>query len=246
MSGYPYGNPQFPQQPNQIYPQIYNPTAIPPTQGGQPMMPSFPTQYPYQPGFAVYPGQGAGQPQANMPPSAMSYPNVAPTAPSFGYAPFPNVTQQQPWSVVEWIPSTTQSAQSLSNRAVVAGYEGYDQSPLWVIRARLNGDLLPGKLAVKHHAAYVPYNGKENPVQNFEVCCAPADKIRWVEGRDGVVPPNAIAAGNTASGEPLYIGRAREQGSLTPGKVHPSHKTLYISFGGHEIGHKVYEILCTV
>lgn len=54
---------------------------------------------------------------------------------------------------------------------------------------------------------------------DLQVCCAPADKVRWVESRDGVVPPNAIAAGKTAAGEPLYVGRAREQGSLTPGKV---------------------------
>lgn len=51
--------------------------------------------YPYQQGFAVYPGQGAGQP--GMPPSAMSYPNIAPTAPTYGHPSFPNVTQQQPW-----------------------------------------------------------------------------------------------------------------------------------------------------
>ncbi|CAH3984028.1 uncharacterized protein LOC123714219 [Pieris brassicae] len=241
MSGYPYGNPQFPQQPNAIYPQIYNPSSAPPPgPQGQPMMPG----YPYQPGFAVYPGQGVGQ--QGLPPSAMSYPNVAPTAPAFGYPGFPNVTPQQPWSVVEWIPATPQTAHSLSNKVVVAGYEGHDHSPLWVIRARIQGDLVPGKLAIKHGAAYVPWNGQENPVQNFEVCCAPADKVRWIECRDGIVPPNAIASGNTAAGEPLYVGRAREQGSLTPGKVHPSHKVLYISFGGKEIGHKVYEILCTV
>lgn len=67
------------------------------------------------------------------------------------------------------MPATTSSAASLTNRAVVAGYEGFDGSPLWVIRARYEGDLIPGKLAVQHHGAYVPWNGKENVVHNFEV-----------------------------------------------------------------------------
>lgn len=57
----------------------------------------------------------------------------------------------------------------LSDRAVVAGFEGYDGSPLWVIRARFEGDLIPGKLAVKHKAAYVPWGGDENPVRSIEV-----------------------------------------------------------------------------
>ncbi|CAG4945128.1 uncharacterized protein LOC123694860 [Colias croceus] len=241
MSGYPYGNPQYPQQPNQIYPPIDPMQQQYAPHPGQPM-PGYPgqnMQYPYQPGFAMYPGQ-----QAGMPPTAMSYPNITPTptAPLYG---FPNNTPQQPMQFVQWIPATTSSAHSFSDRAVVAGYEGYDQSPLWVIRAKLEGDLIPGKLAIKHNAAYVPWDGRENAVPNFEILCAPAERLRWIENRDGVIPPNAIPGGHTASGEPLYIGRAREQGSLTPGKVHPSHKTMYLSFGGKEIGHKVYEILCS-
>ncbi|VVD00391.1 calcium-binding protein P-like [Leptidea sinapis] len=246
-------NPQYPGQHNPIYPQIYNPSTAP-GQPGQPMVPGqiqygtgFPQNvpYPYQPGFAVYPGQVPGQ-AGSVPPSAMSYPNIQPTAPMYGYPGAPSVTPQQTYSAVEWIPTTPQAANAFSDRAVVAGYEGYDRSPLWVIRARFEGDLIPGKLAIKHHSAYVPWGGKENPVQSIEICCASPDRIRWVENRDGMIPPNAIAAGITTSGEPLYVGRAREQGSLTPGKVQPSHKVMYLSFAGNEIAHKVYEILCSV
>lgn len=43
--------------------------------------------------------------------------------------------------------------------------------------------------------------------------------MRWVESRDGAVPPNAVVAGNTVEGETLFVGRAKYQGSLTPGKV---------------------------
>ncbi|GBP14674.1 hypothetical protein EVAR_9585_1 [Eumeta japonica] len=68
----------------------------------------------------------------------------------------------------EWITTTPTAAASLSQRAVVAGYEAHDHSPLWVIRARHEGDLVPGKLAINHKAAYVPWNGKENPVNNIE------------------------------------------------------------------------------
>ncbi|XP_045767902.1 annexin A7-like isoform X1 [Maniola jurtina] len=224
MSGYPYGGnpPQYPPPQGQIYPQIYNPANAPP-----------PAQNQYQPGYAGYPNQPATAPH----PAAMTYPG-GPAPPSYGYPGF--------GPLVEWIPSTPAEAYRLGDRAVVAGYEGYDQSPLWVIRSRYEGDLIPGKLAVKHQAAYVPWGGRENQVHTIEVCCARPDRVRWVENRDGVVPPNAIVGGNTAAGEPLYIGRAREQGSLTPGKVHPSHGAMYVSFAGKEIAHKHYEILVSI
>lgn len=70
---------------------------------------------------------------------------------------------------VEWVPTTPANAHTLADRAVVAGYEGYDQSPLWIIRAKFEGDVIPGKLAAKHRSAYVPWGGAENAVQNIEV-----------------------------------------------------------------------------
>lgn len=264
MSGYPYGgNPQYPPPQNQIYPQLYNqPTAPPPSHlppGQQPPMNlSYPAaqqyqQYAYpgqpsmQPGFVYQPYPG--QPGQVMPPGQAMQPGqpmqAAPQAhmmPYYAAPPHPQFA-----AGIEWVPSSPRDAPSLSDRAVVAGYEGHDNSPLWVIRGKVQGDLLPGKLAVKHHAAYVPWDGKEHEVHNIDVLCARPECIRWVSHAGGsAIPPNAIPAGNTAAGEALYVGRAKEQGSLTPGKVHPSHKVLYISFGGQEIGHKKYEILCTV
>ncbi|XP_052750095.1 uncharacterized protein LOC128200510 [Galleria mellonella] len=146
----------------------------------------------------------------------------------------------------EWIQATPCDAPELSDRAVVAGYEGYDCSPLWVIRAWHAEDLIPGKLAVAHGAAYVPWGGLENAVQCIEVLCARPEDVQWLECSCGTVPPNAIEGGRTSSGEVLYIGRASQQGSLTPGKVQPSHQSMYMSFDGKEIPHHVYEVLCTV
>ncbi|XP_047025859.1 uncharacterized protein LOC124634355 [Helicoverpa zea] len=250
MSGYPYGNPQQypPPQGQQIYPQIYNPVNAGAPPPGQPGFQQYAPQY--QPSFG-YPYQ-QGQPgQPGQPPSAMSYPNVsqiapsAPQGPGFGYGPNPGFPQGY-GSPIEWIPTTPSDAHGLSNRAVVGGYEGHDGSPLWVIRARFEGDLIPGKLAIKHNSAYVAWGGNENAVRSIEVMCAAPDRVRWMDCHDGNIPQNAIVAGNTSSGEPLYVGRAKEQGSLTPGKVHPSHKVLYISFAGKEVPHKYYEILCSV
>ena len=149
-------------------------------------------------------------------------------------------------SVVEWVPTNPFDApHSLGGRAVVGGYEAADGGPLWVIRAEFEGDLMPGKLAVKRHEAFVPWGGKENSVLRIEVCCAPPEKIKWVEASYAHIPPNAIEGGHTSSGETLYIGRAKEQDSLIPGKVQPSLKALYICYGGEEILSRFYEILCT-
>lgn len=68
-----------------------NPSNMPP---GQPAPPGYPSgqnpQFPYQPGFVVYPTQ-PGQ----MPPAAMSYPGAQAAAPpSYAYGYPPQVTPQ--------------------------------------------------------------------------------------------------------------------------------------------------------
>ncbi|KAJ8719033.1 hypothetical protein PYW07_016589 [Mythimna separata] len=147
---------------------------------------------------------------------------------------------------IDWVPATTSDVASLTHRAYVAGREGWDGSPLCVIRSHHSGEFIPGKLAIKHRSAYVPHGGREIPVHNFEVLCCSPHAVRWLHSSNGQVPVGAIAAGNTHSGEPLYIGRVRHMQSLTPGKVHPSHGCCYISFGGNEISHKTYEVLCRI
>ncbi|XP_050349432.1 uncharacterized protein LOC126772867 [Nymphalis io] len=151
---------------------------------------------------------------------------------------------EPPAELIDWVPATPATAQTLYGKAYVAGREGWDGSPLWAIRAHHNGNLVPGKLAIKHKAAYIPFAGKEIPVHNFEVLCAPSYAVHWVPGNQGQVPPNAIIAGNTHTAEPLYLGRARHRGSLSPGKIHASHGCCYISFSGSEVSYKQYEVLC--
>lgn len=70
---------------------------------------------------------------------------------------------------MEWIPTTPDDAAQLTNKAVVAGYEGHDGSPLWVIRSWFECNLIPGKLAINHKSAYVPWGGQEYSVLNIEV-----------------------------------------------------------------------------
>lgn len=128
----------------------------------------------------------------------------------------------------------------MSSTAILAGND-VDGSPIYVGKAFHEGDLIPAKVIPSKNVAYVPYNGQEIQKHQFEVLCN--GNVSWVPSGHGQIPHNAVVGGNTASGETLYIGRTHHMGSLTPGKVHPSHGSLYIPFGGSEIPHKSYEIL---
>lgn len=95
-----------------------------------------------------------------------------------------------------------------------------------------------------HGVAYVPFGGREHPKNQYEVLCN--GTVSWIpsaHGHIGHTPSNAVLGGMTSSGEPLYIGRANYNGSLTPGKIQPSHNTLYIPFGGTEVAIRDYEVL---
>ena len=61
------------------------------------------------------------------------------------------------------------------------------------------------------------HNGQEIFKSHFEYLSGTG--FSWVASSNGHTPKGAVIAGNTVTGEPLAIGRAHHEGSLTPGKV---------------------------
>lgn len=124
--------------------------------------------------------------------------------------------------------------------AVVGGHDS-DGSTIYVGRAMYQGDNLPAKVVPGRNEAYVSWGGNEIVIRNYEVLCG--QNYKWIHCGHGQVPFNAVRTGTTTTGEPLYIGRGHWQGSLTVGKIHPSHNCLYIPYGGREHRLDSYEVL---
>lgn len=55
--------------------------------------------------------------------------------------------------------------------------------------------------------------------------------MSWIDSEGGAVPSNAVVGGNTNDGETLYIGRVVHNGTVTVGKIHPSHGVCYFPYG---------------
>lgn len=87
----------------------------------------------------------------------------------------------------------------------------------------------------------MPHGGKEIGISEYELLLD--DEYTWVESSNGKIPDNAVVGGITSGNEKLFIGRALHEDCIIPGKIHPSHKCLYIPFGGAEHAHTTYEIL---
>jgi len=80
-----------------------------------------------------------------------------------------------------------------------------------------DGDQLPAKVIPSKQACYISHNGLEVFKSHFEYLSGTG--FSWVASSNGHTPKGAVIAGNTVTGEPLAIGRAHHEGSLTPGKV---------------------------
>ena len=113
---------------------------------------------------------------------------------------------------------------------------------MYVGRTFFQGDQIPVKVLPSKQAAYVAHNGQEHLVQNYEVLTGHG--FTWIGSGNGHVPDGAVSSGNLASGEPIYVGRAHYEGSLTVGKVHKSHGVMYLPFAGSEHSVTQYEVLC--
>jgi len=128
----------------------------------------------------------------------------------------------------------------VSSNALQGGKDS-DGSLIYVGRALHSGVKLPAKVIPSKNACYVSYNGKEILVDNFEVLTHDA-RLAWEPQSDGRVAEGAVSSGREGN-EELFIGRAPFQGSMTIGKIHPSHRCLYFPYNGKEERATHYEVL---
>ncbi|XP_012524783.1 uncharacterized protein LOC105830158 isoform X2 [Monomorium pharaonis] len=118
---------------------------------------------------------------------------------------------------------------------------GHDGESLFVGRAQHEGALIPGKVKPSHSVCYVAWGGAEHGKSDYQVLCG--CRPTWVPISGGNIPANAIPGGETEDGEPLFVGRVHHEGTVTIGKVQPSHSVCYIPFGGEEVASSEYEIM---
>lgn len=223
--GYPGAQPGF-GQPNQSF---GGPGFAPPTQPGQ-------FGGATQPGFGGAPQPGfGGAPQSGF--GGAPQPGFG-GAPQQGFGGNPQPGQfGGSYGNNNWVQS---SGGNVPPQAFVGGNDSSGE-PLYVIRGNFQGALIPGKLVPSHRNGYVPWGGQEHAVNQYEVLCNCYG--RWTPCTGGNIPANAISAGRSENGEPLYVGRVNHQGSQTVGKVQRSHNCCYIPYGGQEMSFQQYEIL---
>ncbi|XP_014292735.1 natterin-4 isoform X1 [Halyomorpha halys] len=160
---------------------------------------------------------------------------MIPASPAQGYVGW--IPPSHCVGTLQWVPS---SGGQVPPNAVQAGMD-QDGGHIYVGRAFHEGDLIPAKVTPRHGCAFVPYNGVEITKMQYEVLCS--NHVAWKFCRYGEYPPEAIRIGNTKDGEPLFLGRTMIDGTMTPGKVHPSHRCLYVPYAGREHSFHEYEIL---
>lgn len=120
---------------------------------------------------------------------------------------------------------------------------GIDGETLYVGRASHEGALIPGKVVPSHGVCYIAWGGAEVPKSEYDVLCDVAGL--WVACSGADVPGQALQGGSSEDGEPLFIGRANHEGTITVGKVQQSHGVCYVPYGGQEVAFNDYEIFIT-
>lgn len=141
---------------------------------------------------------------------------------------------------MNWVASTLGAP--LPVNAIVGGRQISGRT-IYVGRACHEGAMLPAKVipdASERHT-HVSYDGKEFAKQDFDILTGSG--VAWKRDRNGNVPCGAVPGGHTKTGETLFIGRADHAGSLTVGRIQPSHGCLYLPHSWKEHSYKEYEVL---
>uniref|UniRef100_A0A182FKL9 DUF3421 domain-containing protein n=1 Tax=Anopheles albimanus TaxID=7167 RepID=A0A182FKL9_ANOAL len=116
---------------------------------------------------------------------------------------------------------------------------GWDGAHIYAFRCLYAGGMLPGKA---REGAFIAHGGTEYRMYSGELL--KKGNYEWVFARNGEVPPNAVAAGNDAHGNPYYFARVIINQTLTPGHVDPSQKCCFIPYNGVANRFTAYTVLC--
>lgn len=119
---------------------------------------------------------------------------------------------------LQWVSA---SNKSLPPNPVQGGIED-NGKPLFIARVMYGGGLHPGKFGqhLSGGGCAIGYGNKEIYVDEYQVLCGDASKLRWVR-QDGVLNINGFTpfpAGHEDSGEPLYVAKTLFDNSQQLGK----------------------------
>lgn len=93
-----------------------------------------------------------------------------------------------------WVPFD----RSMDLSLLVYAADDHDGYTMVVGRAHHCGDLIPGKVLLRHEVCHISYDGKEYSLPNFEVLVNSGGlSYTWVASSNGNVPENAVPGGKT-------------------------------------------------
>ncbi|KAL0901792.1 hypothetical protein ABMA27_006965 [Loxostege sticticalis] len=136
---------------------------------------------------------------------------------------------------LEWVRA---DSGSIPNEAIVGGY---DNEPLYIIRARHNEFLYPGKYARSKRAAHCSFLDRVIEKTEFEVLCG--CDYSWTTTSKDIIPSGAVVGGYDDWVREIYIGRVRHDGHLIPGMVDTTRGDCRITVEDRTIAYLNYEIL---
>ena len=110
----------------------------------------------------------------------------------------------------------------------------------------MKGVLTPGKCGYHLKGAFIPYDCKEQVVNEYEVLVLPNSAwgfYDWLRASNGKVPNKAFQTDKN-----IYVGRVLFSGSLIPCKIatFSPHMCAYMGYGEKEHNTKEYEVLCQI
>ena len=113
-------------------------------------------------------------------------------------------------------------------------------------RAKVNKELVLGKVVPSRKCAYVACAGHEIKVTEYEILTDPNDLLSWKStGTVGAIPFGAKKGGHDGRDMVYFIARAEApDGSLCCGRYVPQDRRCYYPWNGQELSAVNFEFLC--
>ncbi|XP_068144264.1 uncharacterized protein [Drosophila tropicalis] len=156
--------------------------------------------------------------------------------------------EEPPKQFIQWLPMDLDVQAPRNSHLPPEGAvkSGTDDSgnETYVARVYLHEDLLPGGYAPLKKAIQAPWNCRGHTLTDeVEILILTDCDYSWEPGANGAVPANSLNAGYSELGEGLYTARGIHEGLTLLGKVHPSHRVMYMPYRGQEVSSRTYEVL---